>query len=172
MLPQPVKTHNLMQYANMCIKHSNWIEDAASFTTAPNSTRCLTSNGWQTCNNNLLMRSTISTVLKATLGALVFSQVILLNISLIAEWQTNICNRETLQNDALLKSNQQCINYGYNIGHWVLRYGNTIKWKLAIKISDHFEIVCVHMNSIITILVRAGVTEQKIFVPPFLSKTL
>ncbi len=50
------------------------------------------------------MRSTISTVLKASPGALAFSHDMLLNIPLIAGWQTITCNRETLINDELLKN--------------------------------------------------------------------
>ncbi len=79
-----------------------------------------------------LMRSTISTVLKASPGALAFSQDMLLNVPLIADWQTITRNRETLVNDALLKNNQRRINYDYYIGQRVLKYDNTIKGKLTV----------------------------------------
>ncbi len=105
------------------------------------------------------MRSTISTVLKASPGAIAFSQDMLLNIPLIAEWQTITRNKEALVNDVLLKNNQQCINYDYYIGQCVLKYDNTIKEKLAIKTYGPFEIVCVHINGMVTIQLWASITE-------------
>ncbi len=98
-----------------------------------------------------LMRSTISTVLKASPGALAFSRDMLLNVPLIADWQTITHNREALVNDALLKNNQQRINYDNYIGQQVLKYDNTIKGKLTVKTSSPFEIVRVHVNSTVTI---------------------
>ncbi len=106
------------------------------------------------------MRSTISTVLKASPGALAFSQNMLLNVPLIADWQAITRNREALVNDMLLKNNQQRINYDYYIGQRVLKYDNTIKGKLTVKTSGLFEIVRVHINGTITIQLRAGVTER------------
>ncbi len=105
------------------------------------------------------MRSTISTVLKASPGALTFSHHMLINVLLIVEWQTITCNREALVNNALLKNNQRCIYYDYYVGQHALQYDNTIKGKLAIKTSGPFEIVRVHVNSTITIRLRASVTE-------------
>ncbi len=84
----------------------------------------------------------------------------LLNVPLIADWQTISCNGETLVNDALLKNNQRRINYDYYIGQQVLKYDNTINGKLTIKTSGPFEIVCVHVNGTVTIQLQAGVTEQ------------
>ena len=107
-----------------------------------------------------LMRSTISTVLKASPGALAFSRDMLLNVPLIADWQTITRNREALVNDALLKNNQRRINYDYYIGQQVLKYDNTIKGKLTVKTSGPFEIVRVHVNGTVTIQLRAGVTER------------
>ena len=106
------------------------------------------------------MRSTISTVLKASPGALAFSRDMLLNVPLIADWQTITRNREALVNDALLKNNQRHINYDYYIGQQVLKYDNTIKGKLTVKTSGPFEIVRVHVNGTVTIQLRAGVTER------------
>ncbi len=106
------------------------------------------------------MRSAISTVLKASPRALAFSCGMLINIPLIVEWQTITRNRETLVNDVHLKNNQRCINYDYYIVQHILKYDNTIKEKLAIKTSGPFEIVCVHVNSMVTIQFWVGVTEQ------------
>ncbi len=98
-----------------------------------------------------LMRSTISKVLKTSPGALAFSWDMLLNVPLIAEWQTITRNRKALVNDANLKNNQWCINYDYYIGQHVLKYDNTIKGKLDVKTSVPFEIVHVHINGTVTI---------------------
>ncbi len=100
-----------------------------------------------------LMRSSISTLLKESLGTLTFPHKMLLNFPLIAECQ-NIPkpnNREALLNNTLLKSNQQCIDYDYSVGQQGLKYENTIKGKFAIKTSGPFEIVCIHMNGTVTI---------------------
>ncbi len=87
------------------------------------------------------------------------SRDMLLNVPLIADWQVITRNREALVNDALLKNNQQCINYDYYIGQHVLKYDNTIKGKLAVKTSGQFEIVHVHLNGTVTIQLRVSVTE-------------
>ncbi len=83
----------------------------------------------------------------------------LLNVPLIADWQTITCNGEAFVNDVLLKNNQRCINYDYYTGQQVLKYDNTIKGKLAIKTSSHFEIVRVHVNGMVTIQLWVSVTE-------------
>ncbi len=106
-----------------------------------------------------LMRSTISTVLKVSPGAIVFSHDMLLNVPLIANWQTIIHNIEAFVNDALLKNNRQHINYDYCIGQHILKYDNTIKGKLAVKTYGPFEIIHVHVNSTVTIQLWASVTE-------------
>ncbi len=106
------------------------------------------------------MRSTISTVLKESPGALAISQDMLLNVPLNTEWQTITQNREALVNDALLKNNHRHINYDYYIGQHVLKYDNTIKGKLAINTFGPFEIVCVHVNGTVIIQLQDGETEQ------------
>ncbi len=79
------------------------------------------------------MCSTLSTSLKASPGALAFSQDMLLNVPLIAEWQTISPNREALVNKALIKSNQDRINYDYSVGQCVLKYDYTVKENLQSK---------------------------------------
>ncbi len=80
-----------------------------------------------------------------------FSCDMLLNVPFIADWQTITCNRETLVKNVLLKNNQRHINYDHYIGQQVLKYDNTIKGKLTVKTSGPFEIVHVHVNSMVTI---------------------
>ncbi len=62
-------------------------------------------------------------------------------------------------NNALLKNNQQHIDYDYYIGQHVLKYENTIKGKLVVKTSVPFEIVCVHVNGMFTIQLQPSVTK-------------
>ncbi len=124
-----------------------------------NATRCFSTGDDRLTTTMHSMRSTISTVLKASPGALAFSCDMLLDVPLIVEWQTITRNREAIVNNALLKNNQWHINYDYYIGQHVLKYDNTIKEKLAVKTSGPFEIVRVHMKSMVTIQSQAGVTE-------------
>ncbi len=84
----------------------------------------------------------------------------LLIFSLVAEWQIITCYREALVNQAILKSNQQHINYIYFVGEQVLKYDQTIKGKLAVKISCLFEIMHFHVNKNVTIQLWVGVTEK------------
>ncbi len=97
------------------------------------------------------MISTISIILRVSLGAIIFSHDMLLNIPLIPELQTITCNRGVLVNNIFLKSYQQCINYDHFVGQQVLKYDNTIKGKLAVKTSSPFMMVHIHVNGIITI---------------------
>ncbi len=117
----------------------------------------LVNNGCSTTKHS--MHSTISTTLKARPGAPAFFQDMLLNIPFIAEWQTIFCNQEALVNNALIKTNQQHINYDYLVGQCVLKYDQTVKGKLTIKISVPFPVVHVNVNSTIIIQLRLGVTE-------------
>ncbi len=80
------------------------------------------------------------------------------NIPLIAERRTITCNRGAI-NVALLKSNQQWINYDYFVGQQVLKYDITIKVNFAIRASNPFEIVCIHVNGTVAFQLRAGVTK-------------
>ncbi len=94
-----------------------------------------------------LMRSTISTVLKGSPQALAFSCDMLLNILLIAEWQTITPNREALVNDALLKNNQRCINYIILLDKESLNMITQPKGNFTFKTSSPFE--WYHHNTII-----------------------
>ncbi len=76
-----------------------------------------------------LMWTTVSMVPKASPRALAFSHDMLLNIPLIAEWQTINSNWEAWVNNTLLKSNQLCINYYSFLGQWVLNYDQNL-WPL------------------------------------------
>ncbi len=106
------------------------------------------------------MHSTISTTLKARPGALAFSQDMVPNVPFMAERQTISPTRETLVNNALMKTNQLCINYDYFVRQRVLKYDQTVKGKFVVKTSDPFLIVCVHINGTITIQLQLGVTER------------
>ena len=84
------------------------------------------------------LRSTVSTTLKATPGGLAFSQYMLLNVPLIADWKARQKHRENLVNKALLKSNKKIINYDYRVGKKILKYDNSIVGKLESKTTGPF----------------------------------
>ncbi len=132
MFQQPVRIHSQMLYVNTCIRQGSNVKTflLSSPPQMPQDILHLVDDKLATTMH--LMRSTLSKILKANLGALVFSYDMLLNFPVIAEWQTITCNREALVNDALLKNNQQHINYDYYVGQYILKYDNTIKRILAI----------------------------------------
>ena len=99
------------------------------------------------------LQSTVSTTLKATPGGLAFSRDMLLNIPLIADWKAIQNHREQLVNKALLKSNQKRINYDYRVGQKILKYDNSIVGKLESKTTGPFEILNIHTNDTVTILI-------------------
>ncbi len=107
--------------------------------TASNTTRCSSSCWWCTINYYAFQEIYHLDYLNASLGALGFSWDMLLNLPFTVEWQTISHNREALVNNALMKTNQKCINYYYNVGQCILKFEQTIKGKLAIKTSIPFE---------------------------------
>ncbi len=118
------------------------------------------------------MRSTISTVLKASPGALVFSFDELLNTPLTVEWQTITHNREELVNDVCTINKQSMTHQlWFCFRAMSSEYNNTIKGRLAVKTCGPFEIVHVHMNGTTTIQLRDDVTEWQSFVAPSLIRT-
>ena len=104
--------------------------------------------------------ASISTTLKAMSGRLAFSPDMLLNVPLIADWQEIQEHREQLVNKALLKSNQKRINYDYSVGQKILKYNNSIVGKLESKTTEPIEILHVHKNGAVTILLRPGISER------------
>ncbi len=82
----------------------------------------------------------IAKVLKASPGVLALLYVTLLNVPLIAKWQTITHNREAFVNDTQFKSNQQHNNYDYLVGQQVLKYDNTIKGRLTINTSGQLRL--------------------------------
>ena len=108
--------------------------------------------------NSLWM--TVSTTLKVTPGGLAFSCNIFLNVPLIADWKAIQKHREQLVNKALLKSNKKRINYDYRVGQKILKYNNSIVGKLESKTTGLFEILHVHTNGMVTILLCPGISER------------
>ncbi len=153
---QQVKILNQMSYPNVCIKPWKTCWRLYSYL---DSLKCHKMPFTLLMMALQLQYTQWDLLLKASPGALTFSQDMLLNGLFIAEWQTISCNREALVNNALLKANQKRINRDYYVGHCVLEYDQTIKGKLAAKTSGPFEIVHIHVNGIITIQLWPGVTE-------------
>ena len=106
------------------------------------------------------LRATVSTTLKATPGGLAFSCDMLLNVPLIADWKAVQKHREQLVNKALLKSNQKRIKYDYHVGQKILKYNNSIVGKLELKTTGPFEILHIHTNGMVTLLLRPGISER------------
>ena len=65
--------------------------------------------------------ATISTTLKAKPGGIAFSCDMLLNVTLIADWNAIQKHRDQLVNKALLKSNKKRINYDYHVRKKLLK---------------------------------------------------
>ena len=84
----------------------------------------------------------------------------LLNVPLIADWKAIQKHREQLVNKALLKSNQKRINYDCCVEQKILKYDNSIVGKLELKMTGPFEILHVHTNGMVTILLHPGTSER------------
>ena len=86
MCPQSVKSHSLMPYVNVCTRQFNHVEGTPSIMTPTMSQDVLHLVDDRLATTMHMMRSTISMVLKASQGSLVFFRDMLLNIPLIADW--------------------------------------------------------------------------------------
>ncbi len=103
--------------------------------------------------------SMVSTTLQAMSGGLTFSQDMLLNIPLIADWHTILAQIEQLVNDASFCANRKHINFDYQIGHKVLKYDKSLKGKLKLITTGLVEILPVHSNGTVTIILKPGIIE-------------
>ena len=101
-----------------------------------------------------------STTLKATPGGLAFSFNMLLNVILITDQKAIQKHREQLVNKALLKSNKKRINYVYCVGQKILKYNDSIAGKLESKTTGPFEILHVHTNGRVTIILCPGISDR------------
>lgn len=106
------------------------------------------------------IRSTISTVLKASLGAFAITHDMLLNIPFIKEWLIITLDQWTLINDTLLKSNQECINYKYNVWQQVIKYNKTINDNFSFTSFGLLQILCIHANGMNTMQLWTYATKQ------------
>ncbi len=103
--------------------------------------------------------SMVSTMWQAMPGRLAFSQDMFLNIPLLADWNAILARMEQLVNDALLCANKKHINFDYQIGHEVLKYGKMLQGKLKPKITGLFDILWVCSNGTVLICLHPGITE-------------
>ncbi len=103
------------------------------------------------------IRSTISTTLKASPGALHSPKKC--SSMFLSLWNDKP-SCEIQKPWSFLKTKQQCINYDFYVGQCVFKYDQTIKGKQTLKYSSPYEIVHVHVNGTITIHLWPGVTEQ------------
>ncbi len=107
------------------------------------------------------LQSTVWTMLQAMPRGLVFSWDMFCNISLLEDWHTILSQREQLVNDALLCTNKKCFNFEYQIGQKVLKYEKSSR-QTQTKNHRTFEILRVHSNGTVTILLQPGITRKKL----------
>ncbi len=110
--------------------------------------------------------SIVSTKLQVKPGGLAFFQDMFLNIPLLADWHTILACREQLVNDALLCANKKHINFDCKTGQKVLKYDQMLQDKLKPETTGPFEILWVHSNRIVTILLRPGIPNMVMFAAP------
>ncbi len=98
--------------------------------------------------------STVSTTLQTTIGGLALSQDMILGIPHIADCHTVLACQEQLVNDVMHCANKQHINFDYQVVQNVLKYDKILKGKLKNKTTGPFEILWVHCNGIVRVLLR------------------
>jgi hypothetical protein len=113
--------------------------------------------------------STPHTVLKASPGAAIFGQDMLLDISFIADWKTIGEHRQRLNDHNSDPKNEGRIDYDYKVGQKVLVQNKGILCKAqSIRQHDPWTIATVHTNGTITVqcrnkLERLSIRRVKLF---------
>ncbi len=160
------KTHSLMPFESNASDCCNSVENTLACSTTTNTLPChvLVDDALATAMHAL--RSTVSTMLQATPGGHAFSCNIFLNIPLVADWQAILTWREQLVKDALLCANKKHINFDCKTGQKVLKYDQMLQDKLKPETTGPFDILWVHSNRIVTILLRPGIPNMVMFAAP------
>jgi hypothetical protein len=105
------------------------------------------------------MRAGVHSTLGTSPGNLLFNRDMFLYIHLIADWHAITQRREHLIHEKLMRENQKRRGYNYTTQQMVLKK----KWKpkkLSKRTSGPYKIVQVHVNGIVTIQLRPGLTER------------
>jgi hypothetical protein len=105
------------------------------------------------------MRVTIATTLGTMPGALAFSRDMFLNVPLIADCQTITRCREQYVNDKLRRVNRKRRQHDYAPGQKVLKKVHD-PTKLGVRTTGPYNIEQVHVNGMLTIELRPGITKR------------
>ncbi len=105
------------------------------------------------------MQTTIATTLGSTPCALAFTQDMILNVRLIADWQTIVRTCEHHVDENLQHANRKQCQFDYVPGHQVLMKVHN-PTKLGVRMESPYTIECVHVNGNLTILLHEGITER------------
>ena len=105
------------------------------------------------------IRVGIHSTLGSSPGGLVFNRDMLLHIPLIADWHAITKQREHLINTNLMRENRKHRRHDYAVDNRVLKKRHN-PTKLGTCTSGPYEIVQTHVNGMVTIELRQGVTER------------
>ncbi len=101
----------------------------------------------------------IHSTLGSSPGSLVFNRDMFLNIPLIADWHAVTKRREHLINTNLMRENRKSRRHDYAVDNRVLKKRHN-PTKLGTRTSGQYKIVQTHVNGMVTIELRQGVTEH------------
>jgi hypothetical protein len=104
------------------------------------------------------MRVTTASTLGSMPGALAFSRKFL-NVPLIADWHTIAQRREQYINDNLRRAIRKQRQYDYAPGQKVLKKVHD-QAKLGVRTTGPYNIEHTHVNGMLTIELRLGITER------------
>ncbi len=105
------------------------------------------------------MQITVATTLDSTPGALAFAGNTFLNIPLIADWQAIAQTCKYHVNENLRRANRKGRQFDCAPGQQVLKKVHN-STKLGVRTKGPYTIERVHINGILTILLREGITER------------
>ena len=105
------------------------------------------------------IRAGIHSTLWSSPGSLVFNRDMFLNIPLIANWHAINKQREHLINTNLMRENRKRPRHDYAVNNRVLKKCHN-PTKLGTHTSALYKIVQRHVNGMVTIELRQGVTER------------
>jgi hypothetical protein len=104
------------------------------------------------------MHVTTASTLGSMPGALAFSGDMFLNVPLIVDWHTIARCREQYVNDSLRRANRKRRQYDYALGQKDVKKVHDLA-KLGVRTTGPYNIEQAHVNGMLTIELRPGITE-------------
>ena len=154
------KIHNQIRFVNECTKQLvTFYVPCCTVTPAQNMTQARDIIDSALATAMHATRTTVATILGSTPGALAFSRDMILNVLLVADWQTITQNREQFIDENLRRANARRSSYDYVPNQQVLKKVHD-PTKLGVRTTGPFTILRVHINGTITLQLRPGVTER------------